>query len=206
MELAALEAQKAALRQSRESLAQATRVSDVAAITDQRREEVTSLESDLERVKASIPRPGPQNLRLTRAIEPVDKLPVLVELFENRITPVTKDYFRFPVLALKPLFTVKRTRLGETIAEAQRPGSRFARFLSTIHPQQSYLSCLLNADSFQAFYAVRQLTEKARIDIGWEPAQTSSGIISVLGVRLATPKDKQRVRVPDIVSKPEGVR
>ncbi len=205
-ELAALEAQRAAMRQNRESLTQTTTAGDLEAIATQRREEITRLESDLERIKASIPPPRPQNLQLTRAIEPVNKLPVLVELFENRITPVTKDYFKFPLLSLKPLFTVKRTHLGESIAQARQPNSRFAHFLSTIHPQESYVSCLLNADSFEAFYVVRQLTEKAGVEIGWEPAETSGGSISILGVRLATAKDKNRIRVPDIVSKPESQR
>ncbi|MGA8028569.1 MAG: hypothetical protein WB992_15605, partial [Bryobacteraceae bacterium] len=92
-----------------------------------------------------------------------------------------------------------RIRFGETIDQARGPGSAFRNFLSTIDRKRCYVSCLLNADSFDAFYAVRDLTAKAGLDIGWEPVDTSSGKITIFGVKLGSPRKKKSVPVPDII-------
>ena len=59
-------------------------------------------------------------------------------------------------------------------------------------PEKEYLSILLNADSFEMFREVRRIARKRGIDIGWEPADTSSGQIEMFRVRLSQKVDKQK--------------
>jgi hypothetical protein len=199
-ELRALDTQAASLRNSNTAASEPSETQHLESLITRRRQEADQLGKDLERETAPAPEQGKENAVLALAKQPVNKLPQPVELLENRITPVTKQYFRFPLLSLKPQFTVKRIRMGETIAEAQRPDSEFAAFLSSIRPNSVYISCLLNRDSFQAFYAVREMAAKKGIEVGWEPAETSGGSISMLGVKLASPSDTKRVAVPDVIS------
>lgn len=199
-ELAVIDNQRASLTTVNASPAQSNEADSVQALIARRRQENDRLQSDLERATAPISEEGANAPVLALAKQPLHKLPQPVELLENRITPVTKEYFHFPMFSLKPLFTVKRIRMGETIAEARRPGSEFSKFLATIQPHTLYVSCLLNRDSFQAFYAVREMAAKSGIDVGWEPSATSSGAIPMLGVKLASPSDKKLVRVPDVIS------
>ncbi len=199
-DLAALDAKRASLRPVLATSTQPDEADHLHALIAQRRQEADRLQSDLERVTAPAPEPGTKAPVLALAKEPLHKLPQPVELIENRIAPVTKEYFHFPIVMFKPVFTVKRIRMGETIAGARQPDSGFAEFLSTIHPDRLYISCLLNRDSFEAYYAVREMAVKKGIDVGWEPADTSSGVIPMLGVKLASPSDKRRVRVPDVIS------
>ena len=129
---------------------------------------------------------------------PADKLPVVVELIHNRAVPVNKVGYKIGF----GLTNVTATRKweGETVAELQAPGSVFLEMLSKIKAEKQYLSCLLNADSYEAFRAVRQIAQRKGIDVGWEPADTAGGELKLYRVRLQNKPSKGDVpRVASIL-------
>ena len=119
---------------------------------------------------------------------PADKLPVVVELIRNRVVPVNKIGYKMSF----GLTNVTATRKweGETVAQLQAPGSVFLDTLNKIKADKQYLSCLLNADSFEAFRAVRQIAQRKGIDVGWEPADTAAGDLKLYRVRLQNKPSK----------------
>ena len=94
-----------------------------------------------------------------------------------------------------------RKRPGETVAEARAPDSQFARFLSKTPPDTRFISCLLNRDSFEAYFAVRDMATRAGFDIAWEVADTSSGKITIQRVKLVSnPRSAGApVALPDVM-------
>ena len=119
---------------------------------------------------------------------PADKLPVVVELIHNRAVPVNKVGYKIGF----GLTTVTATRKweGETVAELQAPNSVFLATLGKIKADKQYLSCLLNADSYEAFRAVRQIAQRKGIDVGWEPADTAGGDLKLYRVRMQNKPSK----------------
>jgi hypothetical protein len=170
-------------------------------LVKERQAETSHLESELASLKSALAAPAPDTRRVPRAVRTSQKLPVLVDLNGNRIAPVTAEFFHFPMFGRSAEIVAARKKPGETIAEARAPDSQFARFLSKIHPDSRYISCLLNSDSFEAFYAVRDMASRAGFDIAWEPADTSSGKIAIQKVKLvANPRSpRDVVPMPDIM-------
>jgi len=164
------------------------------------RTQVAAGEEDLAAIKAA-PESKLANPQFRGAISPFQKLPAPVELNGNRIAPVDRDFFRFPLIVLSSSIVVTRKHPGETIAEAQRPDSMFAKFLARVRKEHCYISCLLNGDSFEAFFAVREMARRAGLDVSWEPAWTADGNVAITRVRLvrkASVKQKT-VALPEIV-------
>ena len=164
----------------------------------ERRVEISRLESELANLKSALAEPSPDEGQIPRAIRVSQKLPVLVDLSGNRIAPVTSEFFRLPMFARSSEITATRKKPGESIAEARAPNSQFRRFLSKIHADSHYISCLLNSDSFEAFYAVRDMVTRAGYDIAWEPADTSNGQIAIQRVKLVR-APREVVTLPDIM-------
>ena len=164
------------------------------------RAQVAAGEEDLASIQAA---PGSKlaNPQFRGASMPVWKLPAPVELNGNRIAPVDRDFFHFPLIVLSSSMVVTRKHPGETIAEAQRPDSMFAKFLARVRKEHCYISCLLNGDSFEAFFAVREMARRAGLDVSWEPAWTADGNVAITRVRLVRKaSDKQKtVALPEIV-------
>ena len=123
--------------------------------------------------------------------EAPDKLPVPVDLIHNRVIAVNKEGFKIQAKLAGPV-TATRKSEGETIAQIRERGSAFAKMLDKMKPEKEYLAILLNADSFEMFREVRRIARKRGIDIGWEPADTSSGQIEMFRVRLSQKVDKQK--------------
>jgi len=210
-QLAALQARVDALRAELKSLEDKRAAALAAIASDPRenpplerdlqakREELTQLTANLADMKAA--RGSlPKKFGVTRELN-ASKLPAPVDLIGNRIAPVTKDFFHFPLLGFSGPTVVKRSHPGETIAEARQPDSKFANFLRSVRHNGEYLSCLLNADSFEAFDAVRQMAARAGVDVSWEPAWTNSGAIAITRVHLVRkPRSHDKpVALPDIV-------
>jgi hypothetical protein len=164
------------------------------------RTQVAAREQDLASINA-VPDSKIANPQFRGASMPVWKLPAPVELSGNRIAPVDRDFFHFPLLLISSSVVVTRKHPGETIAEAQRPDSMFAKFLERVRKERCYVSCLLNGDSFEAFFAVRDMARRAGVDVSWEPAWTADGHVAITRVRLIRKaSDKQKtVALPEIV-------
>lgn len=197
-EIASLEAKRSALGPIRPTIPETSEADQLSAVIDQRREEVALLQADLARAKAPAPQPGGENSQLSQASAPSQKLPVPVELMHNQIAPVTREFFKFPATT-SPTYTATRSRRGETIDEASKPGSLFGKFLAKLHPDREYLLLLVNSDSFESFYAVRELAMGAGVEISWQPTDTSDGTIPIVHVVPATARHPGVIRLPDIV-------
>lgn len=198
IELDALEAQRASIGPPIAPAVPATEEARLQNLVNQRRDQIAQLESELANLKT--PPPAPPDANVPRAVRAAQKLPVLVDLIGNRIAPVIGEFFHLPIVALSSEVVATRKRPGETIAEARAPDSQFARFLSKLNTGTRYVSCLLNSDSFAAFFAVREMTARAGLDIAWEPADTSSGRIPIQRVKLvAKPSSRRVVPVPDVM-------
>ncbi|MGA3025353.1 MAG: hypothetical protein ABSF98_11320 [Bryobacteraceae bacterium] len=198
----ALRAQLEALQARPASTAPAASPSDEESrmenLVKERQVEIAHLESELASLTAPAV-PVPDTRRIPRAVGASQKLPLLVDLSGNRIAPVNGEFFRFPMFPVSSRIVATRKKPGETIAEARAPNSQFARFLSKIHSGREYVSCLLNGDSFEAYYAVRDMAARAGVDIAWEPADTSSGKIAIQPVRLVSKPPRNAVPLPDIM-------
>ena len=195
-ELAALEAQRAPMGPAAVTSAEESRTED---LVQERRAQMSHLESELANLKSALAAPLPDARKVPLAVHPSQKLPVLVDLSGNRIAPVTGEFFHLPMFTSSSVVVATRKSPGETIAEARAPNSQFARFLSKI-------SCLLNSDSFEAFYAVRDMATRAGFDIAWEPADTRSGKIPIQKVKLVSkPRSPDDVvPLPDILREHAG--
>ncbi len=187
-EIHALERQAAQAQAEAVQVAQHNR--ELASETEALRRLLAEKQSEAGRLESQLA----ANRRSNREIPYVptasraDKLPVLVDLIHNRAVPVTRGDFRFQRKLSGPALA-QRISTGETIAEMQRPDSATAKFLGTIKPDRQYISCLLNADSFEVFRELRRLAHARNIDVGWEPADTSSGDIVIYPVRLTKNAD-----------------
>jgi hypothetical protein len=193
-ELEALEKRRASMGPAAAAAAPAEE-SRMEDLVKERQAETSRLEYELARLTAPAV-PLPDVGRIPRAVRTLQKLPLLVDLSGNRIAPVTGEFFRFPMLGFSSEKVVTRKKPGETIAEARAPNSQFARFLSKIHSGSQYISCLLNSDSFEAYYAVRDMAARAGLDIAWEPADTRSGKITIQMVKLVSKPLSPRAEVP----------
>jgi len=150
---------------------------------------------------------GSKDLKVKRTeAEAATKLPELVDLIHNRAFPMAKGFYRMPLLAgLDRTYEATRTGDGLTIAEIRAPEGAFSEFLSRLKPERQYVSCLLNNDSFEAYYAVREVVTRRGLDIGWEPADTSGGRVKVYTIKLvsaekaAKSRDEKVPELPDIV-------
>jgi hypothetical protein len=202
-ELAALEAQRAPMGPAAVTSAEESRTED---LVQERRAQMSHLESELANLKSALAAPLPDARKVPLAVHPSQKLPVLVDLSGNRIAPVTGEFFHLPMFTSSSVVVATRKSPGETIAEARAPNSQFARFLSKIHSEKRYISCLLNSDSFEAFYAVRDMATRAGFDIAWEPADTRSGKIPIQKVKLVSkPRSPDDVvPLPDILREHAG--
>jgi hypothetical protein len=199
-ELAALEAQGASMGPAPALPASSAEESRMEGLVKDGRVEVSRLESELTSLKSAPRVPVSDAKRVPRAVRVSQKMPALVDLSGNRIAPVNGEFFHFPMFALSSETVATRKRPGETIAEARAVKSHFARFLAKIRPDSEYISCLLNSDSFEAFYAVRDMASRAGFDIAWEPADTRSGKIPIQRVKLVSkPHSGDGVKLPDIM-------
>jgi hypothetical protein len=199
-ELAALEAHRSPVDPAA-ATALSTEETRAEDLVKQRQMEESHLASELASLKTALEATPSVARRVPRAVGASAKLPVLIDLSGNRIAPVTPEFFHFPMLTLSPDLVATRKRPGETIAEARAPGSQFARFLSKTPTDTRFISCLLNRDSFEAYFAVRDMATRAGFDIAWEAADTSSGKITIQRVKLVS---KQRsagaaVALPDVM-------
>ena len=160
--------------------------------------EAVRLQAQLDTTKA---RPESEIIRVPTAT-PANKLPVLLELIHNRAVPFNKEFYHSKLSLLGPTVSERRSE-GETIAEIHDPDSAFNEMLNKIRPEKQYISCLLNADSFPIFREVRRLVQAKHIDLGWEPMDTSSGILTVFPVHIIKKVDKHPKenlpRVPPIM-------
>lgn len=164
---------------------------DVSAETEalqkllaEREREAGRLQIALENTRA---RPASEIPRVPSAT-PANKLPVLLELIHNRAVPFNKEFRRSKLNLFGPT-VVERRAEGETVAEIHDPDSSFNEMLDKIRPDKQYVSCLLNSDSFEIFREVRRLVQAKHIDLGWEPADTSSGKITLYPVRITKKPD-----------------
>jgi len=201
-ELDVLEKQSASLGPAAVAAAPSAEENRMEELVKERRGEISHLESEIASLKAPPAVPMPDARQIPRAVHaPAQKLPVLVDLSGNRIAPVTEEFFRFPFFSVSSQIVATRKRPGETIAEARAPNSQFARFLSKTKSDSRYISCLLNSDSFEAFYAVRHMAARAGFDIAWEPTDTSGGKIAIQRVKLTSkpPSPRDSVSLPDIL-------
>ncbi|HZU28642.1 MAG TPA: hypothetical protein VFA04_24165 [Bryobacteraceae bacterium] len=198
-ELAALEAKRAAILAAMGPIAPSPD-DDLARKVNLQREEAAKLESNLQALRDQLAALDVKT-RLRTALRPAWKLPRPVELCFNRIAPLDKDFFHYPLLAMGVTETITRKRPGETIAEARRPDSAFSEFLARVREQGGYVSCLVNSDSFQAFFAVREMAARYHLDVSWEPAWTQNGAIAVTRVHLIKKASKKDITVdlPQIV-------
>jgi hypothetical protein len=197
-EIAALQAKRAALGPSGPANPEATEADQLSKAVDQRREEVVLLQADLARAKAPAPQPGGENTQLSTASAPSHKLPVPVELIHNQIAPVTKDFFRFSSFH-RATFLATRSRRGETIDEAKNPESLFGKFVAKLRPDREYILLLVNPDSFDSFYAVRDLAMRAGVEISWQPSDTSDGTVPIVHVVTASKRHPGVIPLPDVV-------
>ncbi len=130
-----------------------------------------------------------------------DKLPILVELLHNRAVPVNKTGYKMGFGFTST--TATRKWEGESVPEIQKPGSAFMQYLGKINGNKQYLSCLLNSDSYQVFRVVRQLAQQKGIEVGWEPADTTSGELKLYRVRFQNkpsgPSKESPVKLPPIL-------
>ncbi|EAQ81195.1 hypothetical protein [Blastopirellula marina] len=93
-----------------------------------------------------------------------------VEDFNQRV--LQDDYFkaemyvsgRYPRLRLTP-----RESEGFSIAEIENPRSRFQKLLLMTNPEKYYFRFFVMPDSFEAYVAVRRVSDKANYLSGWEP-------------------------------------
>jgi ribosomal protein L29 len=197
-ELEALEAQRASMHPPNPPAVPASEEAGLTDLVNQRRIQISQLESELANLK--LPPPAPPDAKVPRAVRASQKLPVLVDLVGNRIAPVNGEFFHLPRLAISSGLVATRKRPGETIAEARGPHSQFAEFLHKLNSETRYVSCLLNSDSFEAFFAVWDMTIKAGLEIAWEPADTRGGRIQIQRVKLAAkPHARDVVPVPDVM-------
>jgi len=60
---------------------------------------------------------------------------------------------------------------GESIEQAQQPGSRFRRALESHSPEEYVLEFSVWPDSHHTFRAAREMAWKAGYDVGWEPLE-----------------------------------
>jgi hypothetical protein len=74
---------------------------------------------------------------------------------------------------------------GETLAEAERPGSLFDRTLKAIDPRRQYLFFFVWEDSFDVYTGCRQIADERRIPAGWDPLAVTTIFSHTLN---ATPK------------------
>jgi hypothetical protein len=197
-EIAALEAKRASLGPVDPATLDTAEVDKLAALVDTRREEVGTLKAELQRIKLPENLPRDEVSKLSGAASPQNKLPIPVELIHDQIAPVTKEFFKFPSTT-KAEYIVTRIRRGETIEEASQPDSAFATFLTKVHPKKQYLLLLVNPDSFDSFYAVREMALRAGLEISWQPLNTSDGTIPIVHVVPASAKHPGWIRLPDVV-------
>jgi hypothetical protein len=198
-EIAALKAKRAALGPSRPTNVESTEADQLSRVVDQRREEVVLLETDLARANAPAPQADSGKSQLSMASAPVNKLPVPVELIHSQIAPLTRDFFKFYMSGRRPTYSATRSRRGETIEEAGKPDSLFGKFLSKLNPKREYLLLLVNADSFDSFYAVRELAMRAGVEVSWQPSDTSDGTIAIVHVVPASARHPAVIPLPDVV-------
>lgn len=198
-EIASLAAKRAELGRNQPSNAEAAEADQLSVVVDQRREEVVLLEADLARLKAPAPQVGGEKTQLSTASAPFNKLPLPVELIHNQIAPVTRDFFKFEMSDRRPTYSAMRSRRGETIEEAGKADSLFGKFLSKLHPKRQYLLLLVNTDSFESFYAVRELAMQSGVEVSWEPSDTSDGTIAMVHVVPPSARHPGVIRLPDVV-------
>jgi hypothetical protein len=196
-EIAALQAKRAALGPNGPANPEAE-ADQLSQVVDQRREEVVLLQADLARAKAPAPQPGGENTQLSTASAPSNKLPVPVELLHNQIAPVTRDFFRFSSFN-RATFLATRSRRGETIDEARNPESLFGKFVAKLRPDREYILLLVNPDSFDSFYAVRDLAMRAGVEISWQPSDTSDGTVPIVHVVIPSKRHPGVIPLPDVV-------
>ena len=198
-EVETLEARRAALLASGASVVPGGNTILEVQVADDRRT-VVAKEQDLANVNAQLDA-EPGTRRFSVGLMPGRKLPAPLELIGNRIAPVDRDFFHFPLIVFSANLVVTRKRPGETIAEARQPGSMFAKFLERVRREHCYVSCLLNSDSFDAFFAVRDMATRAGLEVSWEPAWTQDGDVAITRVRLTkgTSENQKTVALPEVV-------
>ncbi len=198
-EIASLKAKQAALGPSRLTSVEPAEANRLSVVVDQRREEIELLQADLVRVKAPAALASGERSQLSTASAPSNKLPVPVELIHSQIAPVTRDFFKFTMSGRRPTYSATRSRRGETIEEAGKPDSLFGKFLSKLQPKREYLLLLVNADSFESFYAVRELAMRAGVEVSWQPSDTSDGTIAIVHVVPPSARHPGVIPLPDVV-------
>jgi hypothetical protein len=198
-EIASLKAKQAALGPSRPTNVKPEEADRISVVVVQRREEIELLQADLARVKAPVPLASGEKSQLSTASAPLNKLPVPVELIHNQIAPVTGDFFKFSMSGRHPTYSATRSRRGETIEEAGRPYSLFGKFLSKLHPKREYLLLLVNSDSFESFYTVRDVAMRAGVEVSWQPSDTSDGTIAMVHVVPPSARHPGVIPLPDVV-------
>jgi hypothetical protein len=114
------------------------------------------------------------------------KLPYLVEVYNNRVSPLNKDFFEIerPKLFGSGPTLARRKKPGETMEEMIKPESALSRCLKSLKPDKYYISFLLNADSFAAFRAARAFVREKGFEVGWLPSDTSGGQIQIYPVKI----------------------
>ena len=198
-EIASLEAKRAALGPSRPTIPEAAETDQLSAAWTNVAKRSQLLQADLARAKAPVPQQLAARTRNFRNHQhPATRLPVPVELIHNQIAPVTRDFFNFSTFK-RANYSATRSRRGETIDEASKPASLFGKFLTKLHPNREYILLLVNPDSFDAFYAIRELAMKAGVEISWQPSDTSDGKIAIVHVVLPSKGHPGTIPLPYLV-------
>ncbi len=150
--------------------------------------EVAALETELGNTRS----PFESEVSSLPVALPATKIPVLVELFHERAIPVTKKNFYLDIPKISGPTMATRTGIGETADEISKPASSFNKFLDGIKPDKQFLSCLLNADSFDIFREVRKMAKAKGISVGWEPVDSSAGRITIYPVHSVKGTEKAK--------------
>ena len=198
-EVESLEARRAALLSASETIGPENDAALEIQISNERKT-VAAREQDLANAQVQLDA-EPWTRSFSASLVPLRQLPAPVELIGNRIAPVDRDFFQFPLIVLSSRLVLTKKHPGETIAEAGQPDSRFAKFLEQVRREHCYVSCLLNSDSFDAFFAVRNMARRAGVEVSWEPAWTQDGKVAITRVRLVgrASGTEKTVELPGVV-------
>ena len=108
-----------------------------------------------------------------------------IELVNNRVVPVDEHHYsierRSTVFGSVRIYT--RRSQGETLEEAQRPGSNLMRFLRQYDPGKTFIACNVYKESFLIYRALRKFLRGMKYEVGWDPEEKDEGRL-VLGACL----------------------
>jgi len=146
-------------------------------------EQKKDLEKKLERLKAVLSSPhkdtysfrsGAPRVNLNRKTENFYS----VVLAKNKVIPLNPSYFEGTKYA-DGIFVVKPKRSGLTFEEVIKPDSpMMEEVLKLEFRKEGRAVLLVNADSFNTFRKLRDFLVKERIDVGWEPMEGTTIVIS----------------------------